>query len=194
MFGLMTVVSGYLWRSEISDQKLWIEKNPIISKSDTKEIDTGIIGTNTYTALPNHQSPITNHTIKSQKSPPKPLNPHTTTTSTPPDINPEEIFEASITLEINDLTLPLPYFDSMTAEDAMREAMERYPDKFSYSGTTYGPGLGTFVKEINGIAENYTDKMHWILYINGKKSNKGISSLTLNPGDIIKWNYEKEIL
>jgi hypothetical protein len=76
----------------------------------------------------------------------------------------------------------------------MNEAAKKYPDKFSYHGTNYGTGLGTFVEEINGIKNSTKEKMYWILYINNKKSNRGISSLILNTNDIIKWNYEKEIL
>lgn len=181
LFGVGTLVSGYLWRIENKNKRLKIAEvqNYILKKEIIPEIQKR--DETKPNEPPNLQSPISNL----QKVPP---------TSSPPEKNPEKKIEVTVTLEINNTQLLIPYHENLTAEDAMKEAHELYPESFWYEGIEYGGDLGTFVQSINGISENYQEKMHWILYINQKKSNKGISTLKLNQNDIMKWNYEKEIL
>lgn len=59
---------------------------------------------------------------------------------------------------------------------------------FSFSGAEY-PSLGFFVESIEGKKSG--DGYYWILYINGKSSNLGASSVTVHPGDTLEWRYEK---
>lgn len=185
--GLATVVSGYWWYADNGQQTTVNRQIQMISEPNKKSTTDKIKKTD-------DDKKVTGYRLQVTTTPQLPNSPTTSTTSPPPETNPEEQFTSLVTLEIDHIKLLLPYADGMTAEDAMKEAMKKYPDTFSYHGTTYGTGLGTFIEEINGIRENYKEKMHWILYINGKKSNKGISTLILKPDDIIKWNYEKEIL
>lgn len=183
LFGVATLVSGY---SLVESQKVFkveskkdysIEQqydDDLNAETSTKEV-TGY-------KLQDEKQKISTNTV---------TKPDTPTTD---EINPEETFETKITLHINGKNLLIPYKGNMSAEDAMREANSRYPESFWYESIEYGRDLGTFVKSINGITENNRDKMYWILYINGNKSNKGISTLILKQDDIIMWNYEKEIL
>lgn len=183
IFGTATLVSGYLWNSEVQNQNF---KIPEKEEEIIREVKIDDEQNKTEPAT-TYQLPLTTQTV-------------TTSTGTEPDtpttteINQEEIFKTKITLQINGKNLHIPYQENLSAESAMKDAHSRYPESFWYESIEYGGDLGTFVKSINGIAENTREKMYWILYINGKKSNKGISTLILNPNDIIMWNYEKEIL
>lgn len=51
------------------------------------------------------------------------------------------------------------------------------------------PGLGVMVEEINGLRNG--DGYYWILYVNGKTSDKGASAAKVSTGDSIEWKYEK---
>ena len=175
--GIATLVSGYSLvesRKAYKVKKYWVEsQSPGIQPS---QISSTSNHESTITKIPTEQKTITS----------KP-----TDTS---ETNLEEKFETNVSLKINGNTFTIPYIEKMTAEDTMKYAHETHPQQFWYESIAYGSDLGTFVTSINGTAENYKEKMHWILYINGKKSNKGISTLILNPNDTITWNYEKEIL
>ncbi|HRH23762.1 MAG TPA: DUF4430 domain-containing protein [Candidatus Magasanikbacteria bacterium] len=188
IFSIATLVSGYWWSID-DPPKISNTQIDTAEKNNTKQQETKITESSTV------NKPITNHQAEDNKKIKT-----TNTTAEPPDTptstekNTEEIFEAKVTLQISDKNFPIPYEEDMTAEDVMKEVRSRYPESFWYESIDYGGDLGTFVKSINGIAENYREKMYWILYINGNKSNKGISILKLKPDDIIMWNYEKEIL
>lgn len=194
IFGATALVSGYIWRSEISGQRLVVRETPIVSEPTTKETNEKIINLPNYQSystktLNKDESPITNHP-PAQKNDSTTSSKSTITSTTPL----EKKIDPHITLEIDGYSLSIPYLGNMTAEDGMKKAHELYPESFWYQGIEYGGDMGTFVKSINSKSENYQEKMHWILYLNGKKSNKGISTLKLNQNDIIKWSYEKEIL
>ena len=183
LFGAATLVSGYQLTTNNEQRTTEIKKNseiPTIDDNDQKST--------------NHDQQVTGYKLQDEK---QKISTNTVTkpdTPTTDEINPEEIFETKVTLQINGKNLLIPYQNDMSAEGAMKEVRSRYPESFWYESIEYGGDLGTFVKSINGIAENNREKMYWILYINGNKSNKGISILILKPDDIIMWNYEKEIL
>ncbi len=189
LFGVATLVTGYLWHIDDPPHIPTIQKIPIEQQT-----------TNPSTTLKSENEQKNVESVTSYQLPDDTKKIPTNTATEPPDtpttaeILPEEIFETKVTLQINGKSLLIPYQDDMSAEGAMKEAHSRYPESFSYESIEYGRDLGTFVKSINGIAENNREKMYWILYINGNKSNKGISILKLKPDDIIMWNYEKEIL
>lgn len=181
LFGATTLVSGYWWMKD-STQTIISSIDQIEQPTPQKE---GIAVEETNIT----NKPVPNKKIISTTSTAEPNSAPVNT-----EINPEEIFEAKVTLQINGKNLQIPYQNNISAESVMKKAHARYPESFRYESIEYGGDLGTFVQSINGIAENNREKMYWILYINGKKSNKGISTLILNPDDIIMWNYEKEIL
>ena len=58
----------------------------------------------------------------------------------------------------------------------------------SFSGRDF-PGLGFFVEEIND--QKNTNGYYWILAVDGKKSELGVSSAIVHPGDVVEWRYEK---
>jgi hypothetical protein len=60
---------------------------------------------------------------------------------------------------------------------------------FTFKAVRY-PALGYFVNEING-REN-KNGYYWTLYIDGKYSNKGASSVILQGDELIQWRYEKK--
>lgn len=51
-------------------------------------------------------------------------------------------------------------------------------------------GLGAFVESINGLANNPRNNLFWIYYVNDKPAPLGVSSMKLNPNDVITWKYE----
>ncbi len=61
---------------------------------------------------------------------------------------------------------------------------------FSFRGKQF-PGLGFFVEEINGLAQNSRERMYWIYYINGETASVGVSQYIIQPNDIIEWRYEQ---
>ncbi len=190
ILGTATLVSGY---SLVESQKVFkveSKKNNSIEQQYDDDQQPTINDYNTKT----NAEKITGYKLQDEK---QKISTNTATkpdTPTTTEINQAEIFKTKVTLQINGKSLYIPYQENMSAESAMKDAYSRYPESFWYESIEYGGDLGTFVKSINGIAENYREKMHWILYVNDKKSNKGISKLKLNPDDIIMWNYEKEIL
>jgi hypothetical protein len=50
-------------------------------------------------------------------------------------------------------------------------------------------GMGAFVDSIQGTRNAQGN--YWILWVNGKKSGVGASSVLLRPKDTIEWKYEK---
>ncbi len=186
IFGAATLVSGWVLLGEVKNEKQKV-KSEEVTQNITQEKQKIHSEQNNNTALKNQAE---YRQISEKQNLPE----NQTTTELDNLTNSEKIFEATIMLKVQGKNLVVPYVDNMSTEDAMREAQSQYPESFSYESMEYGGDLGTFVKSINGITENNREKMHWILYINGKKSNKGISTLKLNQDDIIMWNYEKEIL
>ena len=73
-----------------------------------------------------------------------------------------------------------------TVLDAMRTLAST--SDFTFSGRDYS-SLGFFVDSIKG-KEN-ADGYYWILYVNGKSSDTGVSQTTLSAGDTVEWKYEK---
>jgi hypothetical protein len=71
--------------------------------------------------------------------------------------------------------------------DAMIQAASTTP--FSFVSEFY-PGLGHFVKEINGTKNS--NGAYWTLYVNGIFSPVGASGYRLNEGDSIEWKFEKK--
>lgn len=51
-------------------------------------------------------------------------------------------------------------------------------EEVSVVADNYGPELGYYVKEINGLAANNTN--YWKLYVNEEESQVGISSVIIN--------------
>lgn len=62
---------------------------------------------------------------------------------------------------------------------------------FSYAGEKQG-SLGFFVKEIAGLKQNVKQGYYWVFAVNGEKSQLGVSTRTVEPGDSIQWMYEAE--
>ncbi len=195
LFATATLVSGY-WIVE--GQKIKTPENEPITITESQYDDRQEVAeeeqeieSNTEDTV-NYRSTTTQTISDPNHQETKP--PAEATIAPDEETNPYEIFEAKVTLAIDGKNLHIPYHDSMTAERAMREVAQRYPESFHYEGIEYGGDLGTFVTAINGKKENPQEKMRWILYLNGSASNKGISTLKLNPDDILSWNYEKETL
>jgi hypothetical protein len=90
----------------------------------------------------------------------------------------------SLTAGAETYTLPLDM--ETTVVEVMARLSASQP--FTYRTKEF-PGLGAFVDEING--KRNADGYYWILRINGKKSDLGISQAVVHPGDAIEWRYEK---
>lgn len=75
--------------------------------------------------------------------------------------------------------------DGATILDAMRALAS---SNFAFTGRDY-PSLGFFVESING--KKNANGFYWILYINGKSSDLGVSQAKIRDGDQVEWKYEK---
>ena len=93
------------------------------------------------------------------------------------------------TLRVADKTYLVSLPQDSSVHDLMVKAQET--SDFQFKGREF-PGLGFFVQELNGVAENPRQGTFWIYYINGEKAKVGISAYTVKADDIISWKYEDE--
>ena len=93
------------------------------------------------------------------------------------------------TLRVADKTYPVSLPQDSSVHDLMVKAQET--SDFQFKGREF-PGLGFFVQELNGVAENPRQGTFWIYYINGEKAKVGISAYTVKADDTISWKYEHE--
>mgnify|MGYP001574888162 CR=1 FL=1 len=89
-----------------------------------------------------------------------------------------------------------------TTTGSVLDAMRAFSAEgsFNFSGRDF-PGLGFFVEEINNLpalhaqawqaGKKNAEGYYWILLINGKKSDLGVSQARIQQGDVIEWRYEK---
>lgn len=99
----------------------------------------------------------------------------------------ENLIEATLTVADKTYRVSLP--EGSSGYDLMAKAQET--SDFQFKGREF-PGLGFFVQELNGLAENPRQGTFWIYYINGEKAKVGISAYTVKTDDTISWNYEHE--
>ncbi|MBP9759995.1 MAG: DUF4430 domain-containing protein [Candidatus Pacebacteria bacterium] len=78
-------------------------------------------------------------------------------------------------------------------EGTVLSAMEAYRDTgvFTFSGRDF-PGIGFFIDTVQG--RKATDTHFWILYVNGRTSNVGVSQARVKQGDVVEWKYEDEYM
>jgi hypothetical protein len=93
------------------------------------------------------------------------------------------------TLAVGEKTYQVSVPEGSSAYDLMVRAQET--SDFQFKGREF-PGLGFFVQELNGVAENPRQGMFWIYYINGEQAKVGISAYAVRADDIISWKYEHE--
>lgn len=103
----------------------------------------------------------------------------------------ENTTEAAIeaTLAVGEKTYSVSLPEGSSVYDLMVRAQET--SDFHFKGREFS-GLGFFVQELNGVAENPRQGMFWIYYINGEKAKVGISAYAVKADDIISWKYEHE--
>lgn len=109
------------------------------------------------------------------------------------------ISEETIAREISNTPSPktmeerLLHTIPVTEPGVALDAMRRYADStsdFSFTTRTF-PGLGEFVESIGGMQNR--NGFYWTLFINGALSEYGVSSLSVMPGDVLEWRYQKGI-
>lgn len=83
----------------------------------------------------------------------------------------------------------IPVTETGTALEAMRRYTNGASD-FSFTTRAF-PGLGEFIESINGVPND--NGFYWTLFINGALSEYGASSLSVAPGDLLEWRYQKGI-
>ena len=105
---------------------------------------------------------------------------------TPTTISPAAAQTPNVIFSVPDASYSLYAQPDTTVLGAMRILAST--SDFTFSGHDY-PSLGFFVESIHGKTAG---KGHvWIFYVNGEKSQKGISQTILSAGDTIEWKYEK---
>ncbi|MFA6100212.1 MAG: DUF4430 domain-containing protein [Patescibacteria group bacterium] len=96
--------------------------------------------------------------------------------------------QEQVTLKVLDRTYTQAFVKDQNAYEFMR-ALEQKQD-FKFDGKDYGPEMGFFVQSINNQTNDSAKNLYWVFYLNDKKSDLGISSVKLNPNDVITWKYE----
>jgi hypothetical protein len=71
----------------------------------------------------------------------------------------------------------------MTVMDIMRKAKN---DGLSYDESSSWPG---YIQEINGVREDVSKNVFWMLYYNGEMASEGASTLRVKSGDRVEWKY-----
>ena len=92
----------------------------------------------------------------------------------------------TVSLIAQDASYKVALPDGSSVLDAMQTAKE---NGFSFQGREF-PGLGFFVEEIAGKAQNPKEGMYWIYYVNGEKAQVGVSSYIIQDNDVITFKYE----
>lgn len=91
----------------------------------------------------------------------------------------------SATLSAGDVKINIPFAPDTIFYDALVQA--KTAGTINFSGKNY-PGLGFFVTEIGTLRAGGGKSL--LYYINGKHASVGVSSYTLQDGDIIEWKLE----
>lgn len=111
------------------------------------------------------------------------------------ELTTQVVTKAGTSEQLKSETSSVPVVDSSeytfksSVDGSALEAMNSYRASaaFSFSIKEF-TGLGAFVEEVNG--RKNSDGYYWILLINGKKSDKGVSTARVSVGDSIVWRYE----
>jgi len=143
------------------------------AQDDTTGIDVGTSTESSATESATTDTPAATETV----SPAEPI--ETTETSvlvsaTGPGV--KELCEVAVT-------------ETTTVHKVMLSASDQCG--FSYAGKKQG-NLGFFVEEIAGLKQSVKDGFYWVFSVNGKKSQLGVSTRTVEPNDTIQWTYEAE--
>ncbi len=75
--------------------------------------------------------------------------------------------------------------DGMTVIDAMRRAKAAGSIEFAAQGR----GEGSFVTQINGVANGGADGRNWLFDINGAEAQVGAGAIELKGGDRVLWRF-----
>lgn len=92
-------------------------------------------------------------------------------------------------------TIAVLLVQPMNAQQALESAYNQVNDsqKFTYALQYFGRALGYFVFMINETYDSFLSKAapywYWEFLINGKRMNKGIDNINLNPNDNIGFAY-----
>ncbi len=96
--------------------------------------------------------------------------------------------DVRVSLFIGDQQYSADIISGGTVYDLMTTLQNK--GEFSFKSKEYA-GLGQFIEEINGLANNPRQGQYWIYYINGQSADRGVSNYILKLNDIINWKYEK---
>jgi len=94
---------------------------------------------------------------------------------------------ATLVVQGKSITLVIPERGSVY--DMMNLA--RHEHLITFKEKEYS-GMGFFIQEINGIANDSKAGRYWIYYINGKKASVGVSTYEVKLNDNTNWQYEQE--
>ena len=80
-------------------------------------------------------------------------------------------------------------YEILASDGTVLQAMQTLASttNFVFTGKNH-PSLGFFVESING--KKNADGFYWILYVNGRASDLGISQAKIRADDQIEWKYE----
>jgi hypothetical protein len=150
-----------------------------ISRTETFSVDFQNIALNTPTQskknteyIPPRPPPSTTESVASLRD----TEPSTTTSPILP----------TATVTIEGIQFETPVKEGENIFDAMNTL--KTTGKIDFTTREY-LGMGQMILSINGKSSN--GDMTWIFYVNGKKSNVGVSAVRISPGDIIEWKYEE---
>lgn len=102
-----------------------------------------------------------------------------------------DLVDVSKTEEGNHDTVDNRVVVPVQATGTVLSAMYAYTEEsstFSFKGKEY-LGIGYYVLAINGREEG--GGFYWILHVNDRTANLGVSQQSVGPGDHVEWRFEK---
>ena len=98
--------------------------------------------------------------------------------------------QVQASLLVGDSSYQVSLSKGSSVYDLMQAVASLHSD-FTFQGKDFGPGMGFFVDEINGVKGGLKQGKYWIYYINNKEAQVGVSNYMIKPNDVITWKYEE---
>lgn len=97
----------------------------------------------------------------------------------------------TVLLEVRKPTEVKTYRIAIDREVSVTDVMSKAADQGLVLETkNYGGTLGLFVAALNGLQNDLGKQKYWTLYVNGKRSEVGMSTATVKPNDSVTWKFE----
>lgn len=82
------------------------------------------------------------------------------------------------------------YAGEIAEDGTVFDLMEKIKEIGGFDFKYQESSAGVFIEEINGVKNDITENMYWLLYANGELAPVGASGYKLTDGDEAEWRYE----